>query len=356
MSQELQTNSSANSDNDIDEKKHLFVNNTNIPLINHELQNVDILQKIVEDSQSNKIIFVVENGFNTCYISSLLMALFYKPSCLDKILSQEPKEPDTIYLQEMIKAKFVDKVRSGISVLSEVMNEIRTYANICGWLKDIPNEMSDQQDVNEFFGFLIDKTDFPHVEIQRRTITEGIGSKDDVGVIETIPFINLIVPYDVDEISVKELLIGWMNNNTVDVKRHTIKDGYKIEENVKALNIYEVQNVPPAIGISLNRFNNEINMRIETKIDIQRKIKLHHILDEEGLKWKIHSIVCHTGETHKSGHYYSVIFGCGTDSAWYLFNDLYIPSLQKINMKDHDTMEMIKRECVFLLYTYESVQ
>ena len=337
---------------ELEQEKKLYISNTNIPFINPDLQNQDILHKIVDDSQNNKSVFVVENGFNTCYISSLLMALFYKPSYLDNMLQQEPKNPDLIYLQELIKTKFVDKVRNGVSVLSDVMNEIRTYANICGWLKDIPNELADQQDVNEFYGFLADEANLPHIDIQRRTITEGITIKGDLGEIESIPFINLIVPYDVDEISVKDLLNHWMNNNTVEVKRNTIKDGIKIEENVKALNIYEIMNVPFAIGISLNRFNNEINTRIETKIDIQKKVKFHHVLDKDGLKWRIHSIICHTGETSKSGHYYAVIFG--SDNTWFLFNDLYVPSLQKISMKNDDMVDMIKRECVFLMYTYDN--
>lgn len=312
----------------------------------------DHLDRIISDVKNNKSIFVVENGFNTCYISSLLMALFYKASYLDSMLLSETVDPIHIYLQEIIKTKFVDRVRSGVSVMSEIMNEIRTFANVCGWLNH--EELMEQQDVNEFFAFLADITKLPQIEIQRQTLTEGIQKNDDIGKEEFLSFINLPVPGTVDEISVKELLNEWMNNNTVDIQREIITEtGQKIISNVKGLNIYKIMNVPLAIGISLNRFNNEFNKRIETKIDIQKRIKLHHILDENGLKWRIHSIICHTGETSKSGHYYSVIFG--SDNKWFLFNDLYVPSLQEINIKDEEMMDMIKREAVFLMYTYDDV-
>jgi uncharacterized UBP type Zn finger protein len=310
-------------------------------------------QLTVSDSIINpKHLFVVENGFNTCYISSLLMGMFYTPSHFDGILHNEPKNDLFIYLQEIIKSKFVDHVRGATSVSAESMNEIRSFANMCGWLT--PDELVEQQDVNEFFSFLADESKLPPIDIQRGTLTEGISNKGDIGDIESLPFLNFTVPEDMDEISVKELLNRWMNNNVVEVQRETINEqGIKTIENVKGLNIYRIMNVPLVVGISLNRFNNEVMKRIDCKIDIQKKIKLHHISDDSGLKWKIHSIICHTGEDPKSGHYYAVIFG--SDNKWLLFNDLYVPSLQEINIHDEDTMNMIKRECVFLLYTYDDI-
>ncbi len=58
-----------------------------------------------------------------------------------------------IYLQEIIKTKFVDRVRSGTSILMEIMNEIRTFSIVCGWLT--LDELLEQQNVNEYFYFFI---------------------------------------------------------------------------------------------------------------------------------------------------------------------------------------------------------
>lgn len=311
------------------------------------------LEKIIQDIKNNKCLFVVENGFNTCYISSLLMALFYKASYLDVILQSEPKTDIFIYLQEIIKTKFVERVRNGTSVLADVMNEIRSIANICGWLNH--EELMEQQDVNELFAFIANQTNLPTIDIQRETITEGIEHKSDLGEIETLPFLTLPVPDDRDEISIKNLLDKWMNNNTVDIQRDTLKDGNKVVENVKGLNIYRIMNVPMTIGISLNRFGSTTHTRSQTKIDIQKRIKFHNTgCDADaGLKWRIHSIICHTGETNKSGHYYAVIFG--SDNKWFRFNDQNVPSLEEINIKNDENMNVIKRECVFLFYTYDDI-
>lgn len=307
-----------------------------------------------------KNLFIIENGLNTCYIDSLLMALFYKPSTyLDSLLHSDPKNLNIIYLQEIIKNKFVDQVRKGGGVTADVMNEIRIYANVCGWLTSNTNESNkydeifEQQDVNEFYTFLLDATNVPKIEIQRQTIYEAL-EKNDISEIESLPFINLTVPENKTEISIKELLNDWMNCNTVEnVKREIVNEkGQKQKSLVKGLSIYKITNVPTFIGLSLNRFNNNVNCRIETKIDIQKKIKLHHVSDNsDGLKWKIHSIICHKGETPKNGHYYSVIFA--SDNTWLLFDDNSIPCLKEIEIKDIEISETIKKEIVFAIYCYD---
>lgn len=310
------------------------------------------------EHNEHKNIFIVENGFNTCYIDSLLMALFYKPSTyLDSLLHTDPKNLNCIYLQEIIKYKFVDQVRKNISIMSDIINEIRLYAHECGWLVGRSNEydeLFEQQDVNEFYAFLLNAINVPLIEVQRQTICETNDNYNDMGEIESIPFINLTVPDDTDETSIKELLNNWMNHNTVEGIKRDVTDAYgnKRIESVRGLNIYKIVNVPTFIVLSLNRFNNNVNRRIMTKIDIQKKIKLHHIYDEHnGLRWKIHSVICHRGDTPKNGHYYSVLFA--SDNTWLLFDDQSIPCLKEIQIKDTHVADTIKREIVFVVYCYD---
>jgi len=323
------------------------------------------------NNNNNKFLFIVENGYNTCYISSLLMSLFYKPSYLDNILNCDPKSACYFYLQDIIKIKFVDNVRKNISVSAEIMNEIRNYCNICGWKNENINEIINQQDVNEFYTFIIDAMNIYPIEIQRHTITEALSNENDTGRIEKIPFINLTIPTQdnltntkdnnilkkkednkKDELSVKELLNNWLNHNIVDIKREIINDfGEKEIKYVKALNIYKVMNVPLFVAISINRFSSIESKKNKIKIDIKKKIKLHNTGENKGIKWKIHSIICHKGETIRTGHYYSIIFG--SDNKWLIFDDLIIPSLKQVNIKDTAIMNKIKEECVFLIYTYD---
>jgi len=298
-----------------------------------------------------KTLFIVENGLNTCYIDSLLMALFYKPSTyLDNLLITEPKDPNYIYLQSIIKLKFVDVVRKNISITADVINEIRIFSNICGWKYDMPDELTEQQDVNEFYTFLMDKMNTPLIEIQRQTISEALTDKNDIGSIEKIPFINLHIQENENETSIKELLNIWMNHNPIDVNREIIDDvGIKRLTSVKALNVYRIVNVPMFIGLSLNRFPG--GKRLDTMIDIQKKIKLYQYDSQDGLRWRIHSVICHKGETPKAGHYYSALFD--GDNSWLLFDDQSIPSLKEVNIKDTEISDTIKREAVFAIYTYD---
>lgn len=319
-------------------------------------QDLTIIPKN-NSSNDSKNLFIVENGLNTCYIDSLLMALFYKPSTyLDSLLHTDPKNLNSIYLQEIIKNKFVDQVRKNNSVMADVINEIRIYAHECGWLVGTTNEFDElfeQQDVNELYSFLLDTINGTLIEIQRQTISEGFENKSDISELESIPFINLTVPDNARETSIKELLNNWMNHNTVDIQREIIdENGMNKLEYVKGLNIYKIVNVPTFIALSLNRFNNNINKRIEAKVDIQKRIKLHHIYDNnDGLRWKIHSIICHRGDTLKSGHYYSVLFA--SDNTWLLFDDQSVPCLKEIQIKDTEISETIKREIVFVIYCYD---
>jgi uncharacterized UBP type Zn finger protein len=274
-----------------------------------------------------KSLFVVENGLNTCYIDALLMALFYKPSTyLDTILNTEPKNLDYIYLQELIRNKFVENVRKNNSVMADTMNEIRNYANMCGWLENCPNEFFQQQEVKEFYSFLLNITNVPLIEIHP----------------EPIPFINLPIPDNVKETSVKALLNNWMNNNVTD----------------RVDGVCKIVNVPTFVALSLNRFSN-VNKRIGTPVDIQRKIKLHHVTDraDDGLKWSIHSIICYKGETTKNGHYYSVLHDRhdkrDTVNKWIIFDDTAVPCVGDIDIKNAEITGTIKKECVMIIYCYD---
>jgi ubiquitin C-terminal hydrolase len=295
--------------------------------------------------------FVVENGYNTCYMDSLLMALFYTPSHIEHMLLKcDPTNPEYLYLQELIKIRFVDTIRKNQSITADVINEIRNYSHTVGW-KGF-DELMEQHDVNEYHAFLMDIFNGTMIEIQRQMITEGISIPEDKGAIEKIPFIPLTLLETDSEITIKDLLKRWMSDNTVDVKRETINDkGEKIITNVKGLNTFYILNTPVLIALSINRFPDPAqSTRLRTKIEIQKKImplKNSINSDSSELKWQFHAAICHKGETFKSGHYYAILQACGK---WFMFDDLQIPSMCEIPMDNLDIINMIKMECVFVLY------
>lgn len=95
---------------------------------------------------------IIEDGGNTDYISVLLFGLFYKGN--DDILSIEPLDRNVIYLQSLIKIKFVDEIRDDKCVFGSVLNEIRNYLVLeCGYDIDI----YEKQDIIKLWEFLSKK-------------------------------------------------------------------------------------------------------------------------------------------------------------------------------------------------------
>ena len=77
---------------------------------------------------------IVENGYNTSYINTLLFSLFYRPNkYLDELLNKNMNNPSAYYLQELIKENFVGPIRKHFSISNENINEIRNYLMINNW-------------------------------------------------------------------------------------------------------------------------------------------------------------------------------------------------------------------------------
>lgn len=302
--------------------------------------------------------FTVENGINTCYIDAVLMGLFYTPSTIYyNMLECDPKNDMFLYFQEMLKYNFIDHVRKHKSITSDNINSIRNFLffNV-NWLHNDYIELLEQQDISEFYTFLIDNmSNNMYIEIKRKTITEGFDSANDTGIIEKIPFIPLTITPDAKdqtvEISVKDMIKNWLTNNPVTVTRETIVNNEKISQNVPGINIYHVTNIPNIVPLYINRFTSIDAKKNNTPIDIKEKIRLFDINDDLGkIKWSIHSVICHTGDTMKNGHYYTLLINA---SKWLMFDDMSIPCLSEVDMSNDKLVNKIKSEAVFIIYKFE---
>ncbi|ARF09166.1 ubiquitin carboxyl-terminal hydrolase [Catovirus CTV1] len=299
------------------------------------------------NNQKDENIIIVENGYNTCYIDSLLIGLFYVPSNIyNNMLENDPINKDFLYLQEIIKCNFIEPIRKGISVSGEIVNEIRNYSFINGWKINEPHELTEQQDITEYYNFLLENLSNQLIYINRTTITEGITTKDDEGILEKIPFITVTVKEHECEMAVKALINNWLNDNPVDIVRETIENNVRITKNVKGLNIYKISNIPGIIPIHINRFSDNNSIKIMTKIEINKKIKLSNNCDA---RWIIQSVICHTGSSIKEGHYYCILMN---NDKWLMFDDMSIPSLKEIDMSNPELIDKIKSESVFLIYKH----
>lgn len=275
--------------------------------------------------------FIIENIGNTCYIDSLLMGLFYDPSKLDNLLNKNITNTLGIYVQEYIKENFVNLVRNNKSVLRSNIEMIKTLCFQLGWKQY--NEYTEQQDINEFYTFLMEILENEQIEIRRNNISENSNNK-----IETIPFIPLSLSPISENIKVSELLHNWLINNTASIKNNDII--------TKSPNSYYINNIPYLIALSINRFNN-CGQKIETPVIIQKRISTNNQDIIHNTKWEFHAAICHKGVTSKSGHYYVLLV---SKNIWYIFDDLLVPCMREVKMDDITVTEMLKKECIFLLY------
>jgi uncharacterized UBP type Zn finger protein len=307
--------------------------------------------------------FQVPNIGNTCYISSLLFGLFYTPSNNEYILTKDVSDVNAIYLQEIINHHFVQKIRKSLSVNYETMEQIRFYCKELGWKNDSSDEIFNQQDVSEFYLFLLENLNGTQIKIQIETITEcAIKSVSDIGKENDIPYIPVDLPLQesggiIQTIKIKEMLDNWMSDNIKSVTRKVKNESGDINEQlVNALDVKHITNLPPIIPIAINRFQNIKNdngefviIKNNTHVNIQKKISPFNNIHYSNKKdWEFHAVICHRGETPNSGHYYCII----RDSydVYYLFDDLQIPCIKVIQMDDQNITNVIKTDCVFILY------
>ena len=146
---------------------------------------------------------IIDDGYNTSYIDSLLIALFYskRNNILYNMLSDIPEQIHFSYLQDLIQTNFIEQIKNGFTIDITIINEIRNYSIMCGW-KDSPN-MTDLFNIVDYMCFLT--TGFGtnmKYELMDKT-NHTVETKN-------IDYINIKLTID-DDMRVDELLQNWTN-------------------------------------------------------------------------------------------------------------------------------------------------
>ena len=322
---------------------------------NIKIHYIYITRSMTDNKKKDENIIIVENGINTCYISSLLMALFYSPSNIYyKMLESDPNNPNFYYLQELIKINFIEPIRKGYNVTADTINEIRNYMFINGWKLDNPDELFEQQDVNELYLYLSNNLYENQIDLVKQTTNEMSDNFVQAKNEEKVPFINLSLTKDFKEqkqLSIEDLLYDWMNDNIIETKQEINKNGTSLIETVKSLASFKISNIPYIFPIAINRFNG--GKKNNTAVDVKYQIKpLKGLGTFDNARWSIHSIICHTGKDTKNGHYYTVMLH---GNKWFIFDDQSVPSLYPVDMKLDILKNKVMSEVVFAIYKYDEL-
>ncbi len=253
---------------------------------------------------------IIEDGYNTSYIDSLFISMFFQYSDFDYLLCMKPHNIKFMMLQELIYYKFVIPVKSGYCIQHNILNEIRNYLFLCGWNNNNGLNFIEEQNIVTFFTYLMDNLN---------------GQKIKGNIINNY-YIELCINNDT---TIKNLLVNWYEHNSSI--------------------IYEA---PLHIPLYINRY--EDNIKNNHKVDIMKKIMLpvNNTIDNNPcctkFKWCIQSIICNDGNTVNTGHYYCIV---NINDKWILFDNRKFPTFEYIDIRDATIKNNIQTNCVFLFYT-----
>ncbi|KAJ2073426.1 hypothetical protein GGH13_002005 [Coemansia sp. S155-1] len=117
----------------------------------------------------------VNSGGTTCYIDSLLMALFGAQSSYDGLLYMRGDLGSEAANQlQAVCRLVVNYLRAGELVDASLIEEVRTVLHSCGWLNDDngcpPANRYTQQDASELYMFLMEKLQMPYLPLEVRMV------------------------------------------------------------------------------------------------------------------------------------------------------------------------------------------
>lgn len=309
---------------------------------------------------------ILEDGYNTDYIYSTIIALFYVPSDgMSKIINMDTNNSSTYYIQEFIKSKFIYPMHRNMSIESATVNKLRLFMYNCGWLKndntvhnvdsaDSPSspdvngckevlKILKRVDIDKFYSFLISNMMDYNVQFVK---------------IDPVSNIPKDLKYNMIKITDRELFDNSNNNENDNRDNHDNRDdsskvvklttlidrwiGHEITDDDCS---YKFDCLPYMIPVYLDI--RDPNTGLNKKyIDIMEGINFSNNGDkiQRMFIWEIHSFICQTDK----GTFYTVIID--NNDELIAFSDKCIPSNWKIDSSSVTSVKKLMREVRFVFY------
>ncbi|MBA42998.1 MAG: hypothetical protein CMF62_03185 [Magnetococcales bacterium] len=239
--------------------------------------------------------FIIEDGNNTSYISSLLVSLYFVSSPLDRTFKRKLSSGYSYYLQEFINRRFVIPIKKAQSVDFSTINALRNVLFLGEW-KDYTKWINNHN-IKDLYKYLMQEFKEPCIEL-----IDSNNKKSQVDYLEfNCENIN-------DNIEIKHILDS------------VLADKY-------------ICNIPTIIPIYLKNKN--------FQLDIQKKIFLNN-------KYYFHSMVC----KEDNGHYYTFLYHKQMDE-FIIFSDNSVPCMTILKRENNNIkkiIEKIKKDCKMVFY------
>lgn len=260
---------------------------------------------------------ILENGYNTDYIYSVLISLFYVSNIgTTELMNNNMNDSNATYIQEYIKTKIIYQIQNHKSIESKIINKLRLFLYNCGWLKNENKLIVEKESVDKFYKFLISKTFGYNIKI-----IKIMNNKENNYSYDMIHLTEKHIEDTNDRIvNVSSLLSKWIDIEMQDCM------GYKFDK------------LPFLIPIYVDIDDKYIN--------VFEGIKFNNNGDaiQQSLIWDFHSLICKS----ENGDYYSII----RDKNGNLINmsDNNIPSDHIIDDTNILSVKKIMREIKIIFY------
>ncbi len=276
---------------------------------------------------------ILEDGYNTDYIYSLIIALFYTPcDGLNKIINIDASNSNTYYLQEFIKSKFIYPMHRNMSIESCQVNKLRVFMYNCGWHKNDDKDILDKGDLDKFYNFIMNNMmeyNLQIVKIDPLCNSSKIDKLDMIRITDK----HIDDKHCVDFMGEKMINLSFMIRQWV--KESLVEEVYS----------YKFETIPFIIPVLINIRDVDTGLN-KICINIMQGLNFEDNGDkiQRMFIWEIHSMICQTN----IGDYYTIIIDHNDD--FVAFSDKQIPSNWKIDNSNHFNIKKIMKEVRFIFY------
>jgi len=269
---------------------------------------------------------IIEDGYNTSYLTSLLVLLFYNNNkYLNNILTSCPIVASYCYLQELI-TDFINKIYKGFMINVDTINEIKNFIYITNY---------DNIDIFDY----IETDNMIHIYelIINNIVNEQI-------IITCQSIVNNSHIYDLNNCDEKKIInyidIELNENSNIKTELNKWFDNFIKTETIQQneFMLYKFEILPHIIGIHINRIYNTY------KFDITKCIKFEGITDsiQKHIKWRIHGFLL-----KNNNKYYTLFY---LNNNWIKYEEGQILSFNTTDLNDINNINKYMSDVVFILY------
>ncbi|GJC93616.1 ubiquitin carboxyl-terminal hydrolase [Colletotrichum higginsianum] len=195
-----------------------------------QLQCKAMAGKITHYNPQVEMVGAENRGNVTCYLDSLLFAMFAKLDAFECMLKNEFTDEPRRRLVTLLRL-WVNMLRSGKMIHTDMTKLIQDALADCGWSDA---KLLEQQDTSEAFAFVTETLQLPLLQLQVDLFHQGKNDKDDHKLVYE-RLLNLAVPPDPEGkgIRLEDCLEEYFNTQ-VDVLRDSHEEKKELERSLSS--------------------------------------------------------------------------------------------------------------------------